>query len=72
MSGTRRRLPPSGEVHGVNQLSFFSAALGLAAPCQVVDVRFDPKFGRIDFQVAFAPGGALCLPQLQRGPPAGA
>jgi len=46
----------------MNQLSLFSAALGLAAPWQVVDVRFDPKAGRIDFQVAFTPGARFACP----------
>lgn len=46
----------------MNQLSLFSAALGLAAPWQVVDVRFDPTAGRIDFEVAFTPGTRFTCP----------
>ena len=46
----------------MNPLSLFSAALGLAAPWQVVDVRFDPAAGRIDFQVAFTPGARFTCP----------
>ena len=46
----------------MSQLSLFSAALGLAAPWQVVDVRFDPQAGRIDFEVAFTPGTRFAVP----------
>ena len=46
----------------MNQLALFSAALGLAEPWQVVDVRFDPAAGRIAFQVAFTPGARFACP----------
>ncbi len=46
----------------MKQLLLFSAALGLAAPWQVVDVRFDPKAGRIDLEVAFTPGTRFTCP----------
>jgi transposase len=46
----------------MSQLSLFSVALGLAAPWQVADVRFDPKAGRIDFEVAFTPGTRFTCP----------
>ena len=46
----------------MNQLSLFSAALGLAAPWQVAAVRFDSKAGRIDFEVAFTPGTRFSCP----------
>jgi transposase len=46
----------------MNQLSLFSAALGLAAPWQVVGVGFDPAAGRIDFEVAFTPGARFACP----------
>jgi transposase len=46
----------------MNQLSLFNAALGLAAPWEVVDVRFDAAAGRIDLQVAFPPGTRFTCP----------
>jgi transposase len=42
--------------------SLFTAALGLPAPWEVADVRFDPHVGRIDFQVAFTPGARFSCP----------
>jgi transposase len=47
----------------LDQLSLFTAALGLQAPWEVVDVRFDPQGGRIDFDVAFARGAQFACPQ---------
>ncbi len=47
----------------MDPLSLFSAALGLPAPWQVVDVRFDPAQGRIDFDVDFARGSTFACPQ---------
>ena len=52
--------------------SLFTMALGLQPPWEVVEVAFDPDAGRIDFQVAFAPGSALCLPALRGRGSAGA
>jgi transposase len=46
----------------MDQLSLFTAALGLQAPWEVVDVRFDPQGGRIDFDVAFARGAQFPCP----------
>ena len=46
----------------LDQLSLFTAALGLQAPWEVVDVRFDPQGGRIDFDVAFARGAQFPCP----------
>jgi len=46
----------------MNPLSLFNAALGLAAPWQVVDVRFEAAAGRIDVQVAFTPGTRFTCP----------
>lgn len=46
----------------MNQLSLFTAALGLSAPWTVVGVRFDPAQGRIDFDVAFARGSRFACP----------
>ena len=42
--------------------SLFTVALGLQAPWDVVDLAFDPTAGRIDFQVAFAPGTRFACP----------
>ncbi len=46
----------------LDQLSLFTAALGLQAPWEVVDVRFDPGGGRIDFDVAFTHGAQFACP----------
>jgi transposase len=46
----------------MNQLSLFTAALGLSAPWTVVGVRFDPAQGRIDFDVAFARSSRFACP----------
>jgi transposase len=51
----------------MNQLSLFTAALGLCAPWEVVDVRFDPQQGRIDFDVAFARGSRFACPHCGSG-----
>jgi transposase len=51
----------------MNQLSLFNAALGLSAPWEVVDVRFDPQQGRIDFDVAFARGSRFDCPHCAAG-----
>ena len=40
----------------------FTAALGLSAPWEVTDVRFDPQAGRIDFDVRFARGSRFGCP----------
>jgi transposase len=48
---------------GLDQLSLFTAALGLQPPWEVVDVRFEPARGRIDFDVAFARGAQFACPQ---------
>jgi transposase len=47
----------------LDQLSLFSAALGLQSPWEVVDVVFDPSQDRIDFHVAFACGTRFACPQ---------
>ncbi len=41
----------------------FTAALGLQAPWQVSDVRFDPEAGRIDFDVQLPAGTRFCCPR---------
>jgi transposase len=51
----------------MNQLSLFTAALGLSAPWEVVDVRFDPAQGRIDFDVDFARGSRFACPHCGAG-----
>ena len=43
-------------------MSLFTAALGLAAPWQVNDVRLDAKHGRIDFDVAYSKGSRFACP----------
>jgi transposase len=40
----------------------FTTALGLTAPWEVTDVRFDPQAGRIDLEVAFAKGSRFACP----------
>ena len=40
----------------------FTAALGLGAPWEVSDVRFDAMAGRIDFDVTFPAGTRFCCP----------
>ncbi len=40
----------------------FTTALGLTAPWEVTDVRFDPEAGRIDLDVAFAKGSRFACP----------
>jgi transposase len=40
----------------------FTAALGLASPWSVSDVRFDATAGRIDFAIAFPAGTRFCCP----------
>jgi hypothetical protein len=40
----------------------FTTALGLTAPWEVTDVRFDPEAGRIDLEVAFAKGSRFACP----------
>ena len=40
----------------------FTAALGLDAPWEVSDVRFDAAAGRIDFDVTFPAGTRFCCP----------
>ncbi len=52
----------------MKQLSLFSAALGLAAPWQVVDVRFDPKAGRIDLEGESPSRRGHALPAPTAGP----
>ena len=47
---------------GLDQMSLFTAALGLKSPWQVVDVAFDPDRGRIDLHVGFAPGTRFACP----------
>ena len=42
--------------------SLFTAALGLQAPWEVTDVRFDPSAGRIDFEVSFQRGARFACP----------
>jgi len=46
----------------MDELSLFTAALGLQPPWEVVDVEFDPDQGRIDFHVGFAPGTRFACP----------
>lgn len=46
-----------------NQL--FTAALGLQPPWEVVEIRFDPKAGRIDVQVDFGKGARFACPACQ-------
>ena len=43
-------------------MSLFTAALGLAEPWQVTDVRFDAERGRIDFDVAYSKGSRFTCP----------
>jgi transposase len=40
----------------------FTAALGLHPPWEVVEIRFEPGSGRIDFQVAFTKGARFACP----------
>lgn len=42
--------------------ALFTAALGLSAPWEVTEVRFDPDAGRIDFDIVFAPGSRFACP----------
>src|SRR6056297_2961828 len=42
--------------------SLFTSALGLSAPWEVADVRFDPAAGRIDFDVHFVSGSRFACP----------
>lgn len=42
--------------------SLFSAALGLIPPWQVLDIKFDPPQGRIDFKVGFLTGSKFTCP----------
>ncbi|MFQ5356675.1 MAG: ISL3 family transposase [Mariprofundaceae bacterium] len=42
--------------------SLFTAALGLASPWQVLDIQFDLKDGRIDFNVGFSSGAKFSCP----------
>jgi len=44
------------------EYSLFTSALGLSAPWEVADVRFDPPSGRIDFDVRFASGSRFACP----------
>ena len=46
----------------MDPLSLFPVALGLPAPWEVIDVAFDPKSGRIDCHLAFAPGTRFACP----------
>ena len=46
----------------MNQTTLFTAALGLQSPWEVVDVRFDEKQRRIDFDVAFTKGSRFACP----------
>lgn len=43
-------------------MSLFTAALGLQAPWQVLDVRFSPESARIDFEVGFEKGAHFDCP----------
>ena len=46
----------------VQPTHLFTTALGLTAPWEVTDVRFDPEAGRIDLEVAFAKGSRFACP----------
>lgn len=46
----------------MNSESLFTAALGLASPWQVLDIQFDPKEGRINFNVGFSSGAKFSCP----------
>ena len=46
----------------MSSTSLFTVALGLQPPWEVADVAFDPKAGRIDFRVGFAPGTRFVCP----------
>ena len=46
----------------VQPTHLFTTALGLTAPWEVTDVRFDPEAGRIDLDVAFAKGSRFACP----------
>lgn len=46
----------------MNQMSLFSAALGLESPWEVVDAAFDVDRGRIDFHVGFTSGARFPCP----------
>lgn len=45
--------------------SLFTTALGLQAPWQVTDVRFDQDAGRIDFDVAYGKGSRFTCPACE-------
>jgi transposase len=46
----------------MDQLSLFTAALGLQAPWKVTDVRFVPEKQQIEFEVGFEKGAHFCCP----------
>ena len=47
----------------MDQTSLFTAALGLQAPWEVVDVRFSEQEHRIDFDIAFEAGTRFACPK---------
>lgn len=47
----------------MNSESLFTAALGLMPPWQVLDIKFDPVKGRIDFNVGFSSGAKFTCPE---------
>ncbi len=49
----------------MNSESLFTVALGLLPPWHVLDIRFDPEKGRIDFQVGFTSGAKFPCPHCQ-------
>ena len=50
-----------------SEYALFTAALGLSAPWEVADVRFDADARRIDFEVRFAPGSRFSCPACGAG-----
>ena len=45
------------------RVGLFQAALGIAAPWQVIDARFDPERGRLDITLDFPAGARFACPE---------
>jgi len=58
-----RPVKATGRTRVENQL--FTTALGLQPPWEVVEIRFEPEGGRIDFQVGFAKGARFACPACE-------
>jgi len=52
-----------GLLDGLDLNALFGAALGLAAPWQVVLVEFDPDAGRLDLGLDFPRGARFACPE---------